>query len=94
MSAKDTARFVEETRREVAQALEMVRTRLSVDNPEETFSISHITGALVVVAMDEALKRGATPQKFIAALRGAADHLDAELQTQSGFFAQIKPSGE
>lgn len=91
MNNQDTQRFIAELRQELRQALELLRARMSVDSPAETFSPSHITGAMVMLALEQSLHAGISPQNFIDALRAAANQLDIELQTKTGFFAQINP---
>ena len=84
---KDDIRFVEELRVEFKQALEMVKTRISVDDPEKTFSCSNIIGALNLVSLEYALQRGVTPENFVAAMKAAAGQLEGEMATRTGLFA-------
>jgi hypothetical protein len=83
----DDVRFVEELRVEFRQALSMVQTRLSVSEPEKTFSPSNIIGAMNLLALEYCLEHGVPPQNFIAAMKAAGSQLELEMTTRTGLFA-------
>jgi hypothetical protein len=84
---RDTARFIQELSKEVEQALEMVKVRMSVADPAKTFTTSNTIAALHLITLDYALRHGVDAEKFLAAMRSLADSLDVQLQTKTGVFA-------
>ena len=87
--APDTGRFIQELMAEFEHSLESIKTRLSVEKPDETFSTTNVIGALHLIALKYALSRGVPPDRFIQAMRAVADQLDTEFQTKTGLFAQL-----
>ncbi len=85
--AEDTERFAKELWKELHQAITMVTTRMSVEDPAKTFSPSHVIGVLFMVGFDYADHFGIPPHNTIEALRAAVSELDMELRLKTGRFA-------